>query len=284
MNKNGWQPLFVAVAPNGARKTKEHHPALPITPEELASTAESCQAAGACMIHLHVRDDDGAHSLDPGRYREAMAAIRDACGEKMVIQVTTEAVGRYSPPEQMACIRDLVPEAASFAIREVVPDAEAEVEARRFFFWAQEAGIQPQFILYSAEDVARFEDLVSRGVLPPGPHFLLFVLGRYSEGQISAPADLLPFLAANRFQNPWSLCAFGPKEAACAIAGAALGGHARVGFENNLLLPDGSRAPDNAALVETVARGAAAIGRPLGTAAQLRTLLDYQDGRTALRP
>lgn len=272
MNEPAWDPLFIAVAPNGARKTKEDHPALPISPDELAATAKSCQAAGASMIHLHVRDDQGAHSLDSGRYREAIAAIREACGDSIVVQITTEAVGRFTPKQQMACIRDVVPEAASFAIRELIPDANAEKDAQRFFAWVREAGIQAQYILYSAEEVARFEDLVNRGVLPPGPHFLLFVLGRYSKGQISSPQDLLPFLQAARQPNPWSLCAFGRRETACAIAAAALNGHARVGFENNVMLPNGERAPNNAALVEAVAKGAAAIGRPLGTAAELRRL------------
>ncbi|HLS69624.1 MAG TPA: 3-keto-5-aminohexanoate cleavage protein [Kiloniellales bacterium] len=272
MSEQAWEPLFLAVAPNGARKTREDHPALPISPEELAATAQSCQAAGAAMIHLHVRDAAGAHSLDSGRYREATAAIREVCGDRIVIQITTEAVGRFTPDQQMACVREVLPEAASFAVRELIADANAEAEAKRFFAWVQEAGIQAQFILYSPEDVSRFEDLVTRRVLPPGPHFLLFVLGRYSKGQLSSPSDLLPFLQAHTQAHPWSLCAFGPRETACAVTAAGLNGHARVGFENNFLLPDGTRAPDNAALVQAVATGAASIGRPLGTAAQLRRL------------
>jgi uncharacterized protein (DUF849 family) len=84
---------------------------------------------------------------------------------------------------------------------------------------------------------------------------------------------VLPFLAANTRDHLWSLCAFGRREAACAIAAAALGGHARVGFENNLHLPDGSLAPDNAALVAAVARGAAALGKPLADAGQARALM-----------
>lgn len=267
-----WDPLLLAVAPNGARKTKADHPTLPITPAELAETARRCVAAGAAMIHLHVRDAAEAHSLDVGRYREATDAVREACGEDIVIQVTTEAVGRFTPQEQMACVRELVPEAASFAVRELVPDAAAEPEAGRFFAWVREAGIQAQFILYAPEDLARFEDLVARGVLPPGPHFLLFVLGRYAKDQTSEPAELLPFVQANRAGHPWAVCAFGPKETACALTAAALGGHARVGFENNLFLPDGEVAPDNAALVAAVARGAAALGRPLADAAAARRL------------
>ena len=72
-----WPPLVLAVAPNGARKTQADHPAIPISPAELAATAAAAQAAGAAMIHLHVRDADQKHSLDVGAYREATAAVRE---------------------------------------------------------------------------------------------------------------------------------------------------------------------------------------------------------------
>ena len=70
------QALMLAVAPNGARKTREDHPALPLSPAELADTSAACRDAGACMIHLHVRDAQQQHSLDPELYRVAIAAIR----------------------------------------------------------------------------------------------------------------------------------------------------------------------------------------------------------------
>lgn len=268
-----WEPLVLAVAPNGARKTKADHPAVPLEPEELAETALLCGQAGAAMIHLHVRDAEQRHTLDVGRYRAASEAVRGAVGRFMVIQVTTEAVGRYGPAEQMDCVRALEPEAASFAVRELVPDADSEAAAQRFFGWVAEAGIQAQYILYDAADVARFNDLRARGVLPAGPQFLLFVLGRYSADQQSEPAELLPFLAARQAEDPWSMCAFGAKETAAAVTAAGLGGHVRVGFENNLLLPDGSVAPDNAALVGAVAEGVRRLGRPLATAEEARGLL-----------
>ena len=88
-------PTAIAVAPNGGRRGKNDHPALPIGPEELASTAAACLEAGAAMIHAHVRDRDGGHLLDADAYREATKAIRDAVGERLVIQITSEAVGRY---------------------------------------------------------------------------------------------------------------------------------------------------------------------------------------------
>ena len=269
-----WAPLILAVAPNGARKTAADHPALPVTPEEIAATGAACLEAGAAMIHLHVRDREGRHTLDVEAYRAAISALNAAVGRRLIVQVTSEAVGLYSPAQQMAMVRALKPEAVSLAVREIVPDAAAEGAAADFLAWLSGAGILPQYILFSDEDVRRFDDLVGRGVIPGERHCVLFVLGRYTKNQESMPADLLPFLAANTAGNLWSLCAFGRREAACAVAAAALGGHARVGFENNLYLPDGRLAPDNAALIAGVAESARAMGRELADADQARALME----------
>lgn len=271
------QPIAIAVAPNGARKRHADHAALPITPDELAACARQCVAAGAAMLHLHVRRPDGTHSLEPDDYRPAIAAVQQAVGDALVIQITTEAVGIYTPAQQMASVRALQPEAISAALRELVPDAAHEAEAARFFAELSAARTAIQYILYSADDVLRYRDLRARGVLPDTPHWVLFVLGRYSAGQRSEPSDLLPFLQAwsdggtLTANVPWAMCAFGAREAECALTAALLGGHARLGFENNMLLPDGSTAPDNAALIHHLRGHLDALHRPIATAAALRS-------------
>ncbi|MBP5857578.1 3-keto-5-aminohexanoate cleavage protein [Marivibrio halodurans] len=268
-------PLIIAVAPNGARRTKRDHPALPITPAELAEEAARCRAAGASMIHLHVRDAEDGHSLDPGRYREATAAIRARVGDDMVIQVTTEAAGRFAPAEQMAAMRDLRPEAMSIAMRELLPEG-GDVEAGADFLAEMRAGgTLLQYILYDAEDARRFASLRASGRLPGGRASVLYVLGRYRADSRSVPRDLLSFLNAVA-DDPsvlWSVCAFGPLEAGCCLTAAGLGGHVRVGFENNLLLADGGRAPDNAALVTQIADAAPLMGRQVAGAAHARALM-----------
>ena len=266
-------PLIVAVAPNGANKTKDDHPALPITPDEIAATAAACRDAGAAMIHLHVRDRDGRHSLDADAYRAAIAAIRRDAGDDMIIQVTSESAGRYGPDEQMAMVRALRPEAVSLAPREIVPDAAREREAAAFLAWLASERIVPQFVLYSPAEIERYRELSDRGIIPGERHFLLFVLGRYTAGQTSEPRDLLPFLAALDDGSPWAVCAFGAREGACGLTAAALGGHVRVGFENNTRLSDGSVAPDNAALVAQARAGAALLGRELADAQTARDML-----------
>ncbi len=264
------QPVVLAVAPNGAYKTPRDHPRVPITREALVADAIACRDAGAAMLHLHVRDAEGRHLLDADAYRDVTAAIRRAVGESIVAQITTEAAGRYERVTQMAVVRAVRPEAASIALREVVPDAAAEADAAAFFAWLRRERVMVQFILYAPDEIARYRDLRARGVIPGGRHFLLFVLGRYAAGQVSDPADLLPFLVAHDGATPWAVCAFGEKEAACVLTAAALGGHMRVGSENNLRLPDGTIAADNAALVRNAAAGAALCGRTLAATDDVR--------------
>lgn len=254
-------PVVIMVAPNGARRGKAEHPALPLTADEVAAEAARCQAAGAAAIHMHVRDDDGAHVLDAARYAEATEAVRAATGGDMVVQITTEAVGVYSPQEQMAVVRGVKPASVSMALKELVPDAGAYQVMRSFCVWMQAHRIAPQFILYDAGDVTRFFELQAADVIPFTHPFLLFVLGRYASDRQSAPEDLGPFLEALGGRDaPWACCAFGRRELDCAEAAMKAGGHVRVGFENNLHLPDGSVAGSNAELVAATAERARELG------------------------
>ncbi len=264
---------FIMVAPNGARRVKADHPAIPLDAAELGREAARCREQGAAAIHLHVRDAAGRHSLDADRYRDAIAAVRrEAKG--MVIQITTEAVGIYQPPEQMAMVRAVRPEFVSLAIREIVPGRDAEEDAAAFFAWMNRERVVPQFILYDTVDIDRLKDLRSRGIVPFAAPPVIYVLGRYAESQVSDPEELDPFLeaAGKSFQN-WMVCAFGPREAAALGRAFALGGHGRTGFENNLHLPDGAIAPDNAALVAAAAKEAADAGCSLMGPDRVREML-----------
>ena len=141
---------------------------------------------------------------------------------------------------------------------------------RKYFAWLVRERIMTQVIVYDVVDLARWQDLRVRGVIPDAPWFLLFVLGRYTAGQTSNPTDLVPFVHAHTGGEPWAVCAFGATEHACVSAAAALGGHVRVGFENNLKLKDDTLAPDNAALVSQAVDVARCLGRPLATAQDIR--------------
>jgi 3-keto-5-aminohexanoate cleavage enzyme len=265
-------PLIITVAPNGAHKTPADHPSLPLTPDAIAATARACLDAGAAMLHLHIRGPDGRHSLDAATYRVAIQAVRQVVGEDLVVQITTEAGNRYSPLQQMAVVREVRPEAVSFSLRELAMETAAEGLLAQFLSWLTRERIMAQVILYDVADIRRWRDLRRRGVVPEAPWFVLYVLGRYTLGQTSSPRDLLPLLLAADWAYPWAVCAFGREEHSCAMAAAALGGHVRVGFENNVCLKDGAIARDNTALIAQAAQGAAMLGRPLADADFIRRL------------
>ena len=268
-----WTPLVLAVAPNGARKTRADHAALPIGPDEIARTAAACAEAGAAMIHLHVRDRDGRHSLDPSHYRDAMAAVRREVGNRLLIQVTSEAVGRYRPPEQMAMVRELKPEAVSLALKELCPDAESESTAAEFFAWLKTEDVMPQYILFSPDEVIRFSELRNRGVIPDDWPFVLLVLGRYSDSLTGDPDLIGRFVEGLQQDVTWMVCCFGQTENVAVAEAARLNGHARVGFENNLKLPDGTTAPDNAALVTLAVNSSSDVGRHVASVDDVRQML-----------
>lgn len=265
------EPVAIAAAPNGGRRVKTDHPAIPLTAGELAQTASECLEAGACMIHAHVRDKHGGHLLDAEAYAQAIAAIRGAVGERLVIQITSESLGVYKPEEQMAVVRAVRPEAVSLALRELAPDEASEPAFAEFLSWLRQENIVPQIILYAPDEAVRLEAMRRRGLVPFENIPVLYVLGRYTVGQTSSPADLLPFLAPGQPSfSHWMLCAFGRHERACVVAGALLGGHVRIGFENNLTLPDGSMAPSNAVQIDGAAQALKACGSSLADADALR--------------
>ena len=266
-------PFIIMSAPNGARRGKDDHHSLPITPDELADCAAGVADAGASILHLHVRDEEGAHSLDADRYRAAIAAVRDRVADRLIIQITTEACGVYSAEQQMAVARELKPEAVSLALRELCPDAASEPAAAEFFAWLNKEHVMSQYILFSAEEVTRFTDLRNRGVIPDDWPFVLLVLGRYSDSLTGDPDLLASYVDGLERDVSWMVCCFGQTENNAVGEAARLHGHARVGFENNLVLPDGSTAPDNAALVKLAARTGADAGRRVANAEDVRHML-----------
>lgn len=270
-------PIVICVAPNGARKTKSDHSALPISPDEIAVEAENCLRAGASMIHLHVRDEEDKHTIAAKYYRPAIEAIRNRIGNKLIIQVTTEAVGIYSPVEQMQMVRELKPEAVSLAMKELCPVG-GEEEAKSFFSWVMTNNIAAQYILYSVEDIKRFIQLHKNGTIPDTKPHILLVLGRYSESLTSEPEDLLPMLEAlSGFSVNWAVCAFGAKEADCVSLAAQHGGHARIGFENNMHLPDGEVASDNAALIQNFSAAISSLDREIASSNEARRILGMNE-------
>ncbi|MFN1616513.1 beta-keto acid cleavage family enzyme [Vibrio rotiferianus] len=264
--------IAIIVAPNGARKTKQDHDQLPMTIEEMVAEAKACQTAGSTMIHLHARDVQGMHSLEVDDNLEIYHAVKAAVGNSMIVQLTTEAVGMYSPQQQMALIKAVKPEAASFALCELIPDEQSEEQGFVFFDWVAAQGILSQIILYDQSDIGRYFSLRERGVLPKHSQHTLVVLGRYHKAQQSSPWDLRA-LHLERFIEEnvrCAVCAFGAREQDCLTHAMLLGLDVRVGFENNHLSSDGQLAKNNAEQVQRLKELCELLEVPLHDAESFR--------------
>lgn len=243
------------IAPNGARRTKADHPALPMTLPEIVETAKDCAALGADGLHLHLRDAKGRHVLDAGLYREALQELGTAVPD-MALQITTESAGLYGARHQRAVALDSGAGMVSAALREMAQDTEDTV-ARAFYSECHANGIAVQHILYEASDFDLLSRLLPDELRSDPALQLIFVLGRYSTDQNSTPADLAPFLARMGRMDltpDWAVCAFGKGETDCLCEASRQGGKMRIGFENSLWNTDGQLALNNAERVKQLLR------------------------------
>ena len=250
--------VIIMAAPNGARKTRKDHATLPVSIVDTVSEAALCHAAGAAALHAHVRGANHEHVLDAARYRELLQEMATRVPD-MLVQVTSEAVGVYTPAQQVECIQAVRPQMASMALREISSDYKAPEYAREFFAWCDDNEVHVQHILYSAEDLQRFQQYRDNGVIPAGHRCVLFVLGRYRVDFQSQPSDLEPFLQQDLGGLDWFVCAFGNLEQECALKAIEAGGHARIGFENNLYLANGELAENTAELISSLVEALAAL-------------------------
>ena len=258
-------PTIIMVAPNGARKTHKDHPALPVSIDETVDEAVDCFNAGATVLHAHVRGDTEQHVLDAGLYKELLGELR-RCAPELLIQITTEAVGIYTPQQQVDCVKRILPSMASISFKEITSNFNNVEFARDFFHWADSEQVHIQHILYSSEELERFLRLKESGTIPESHRCVLFVLGRYATDFQSTPNDLNPFLSHDLSELDWFTCAFGFQEQACVIGGIQKGGHARIGFENNLHQADGVLAISTAAQVTDLVAALKKESRPIANA------------------
>lgn len=273
VNKTKTKPIMVMAAPNGARLQKSHAPNLPISSFEIANCASRLSEIGVSVLHLHVRDENGNHTLDPYIYQNTIEAIRNKVGTDLIIQITTESVGLYDRYQQMQLVREIKPEAVSLALREICPNEDALLEAGEFFREITAQGIWPQYILYSIEDLRRFEKLRLSGFFGLKAPFALIVFGRFSNSGPSPSSELDDI--ANKIDLsafPWAVCAFGRSEYGAALKAYEMGGHIRLGFENNQFLPNGDTASSNFHLIKEtlVSIEKSTASRHIATAQEIR--------------
>jgi 3-keto-5-aminohexanoate cleavage enzyme len=264
--------LMITAAVVGAEITRNQQPNLPITPEEIADAAYSCYRAGASICHLHVRNDDGTPTQDRERYRATIAEIRKRCN--IIVQVSTGGAVGMTAEERLQPI-ELNPEMATLTCGtvnfgdDVFWNGPKDLE--RFADMLKTHRVRPEFEIFDAGMVSNALNLYRKGLVEPPFHFD-FVLG--VPGALPASAKNLLFLVESLPEGAtWSVAGIGRHQLPMATLAIVLGGHVRVGFEDNIYYRKGELAQSNAQLVERVARMAAELDRPLATPDEARKIL-----------
>lgn len=269
--------LIITAAICGAEVTKEQNPAVPYTIEEIVREAKSAYDAGASIIHLHVRWDDGTPTQDTKRFQEAVDAIRKVCPDAIIQPSTGGAVG-MTDLERLAST-DIVPTpefatldcgTCNFGGDEIFVNTDNTVF--NFAKIMKEKGIKPELEVFDKGmiDIALKAD--RKGLLVHPLHFD-FVMGV----QISATIRDLVFMAGSIPQgSTWTATGVGRSAWNIAAATIAMGGHVRIGFEDNLYLEKGVLAKSNGEMVEKVVKLAKLLGREIATPNEAREILSMK--------
>lgn len=266
--------LIITACICGAEVTKEHNPAVPYTVEEIANEAYGAYKAGASIIHLHVRYDDGTPTQDVGRFRECFEAIRAKCPDVIIQPSTGGAVG-MSNDERLQPIT-LMPEMATldcgtcnFGGDDIFVNTENMI--KDFGEKMIVRGIKPEVEVFDKGMIDMANRLCKKGYIKAPMHFD-FVMG-VNGGISGEPRDLVFMKESIPQGSTWTVAGVGRYEFPMAVMGILMGGHVRVGFEDNVYLSKGVLAKSNAELVEKVVRLAKEFGREIATPDEAREIL-----------
>jgi len=264
--------LIVTAALVGAETTREQQPNLPYTPQEIGAAAAACRVAGASICHLHVRTDDGTPTQDRERFRETIAEIRQRTD--IIIQVSTGGAVSMTAAERLQPVA-LRPEMATLTCGTVnFGDAVFRNDLlllREFAGAMKTNGVRPEFEIFDVGMISNALQLAKEGLVEAPYHFD-FVLG--VPGALPAtPRHLLHCVESIPEGATWSVAGIGRHQLAMAALAIPLGGHVRVGFEDNIYYRKGELAVSNAQLVERIARLASELDRPLATPNEARAIL-----------
>jgi 3-keto-5-aminohexanoate cleavage enzyme len=269
------EALLVTVAPTGAETTKADCPQLPTTLEELVATARECEAAGAAMIHVHIRDDDHRPSLDLGRLTDTVDALHESTD--LVVQLSTGG-SVHDPLELRLKVLYAAPDSCSLTMGTTNFGDDVFSNPWPFvcelYQLSQEREVVPEFELFDLGQVAALRRLLDRYGLPYGGRvhcdFVMGVPGGMpgtAEALVAGVAALPPEVTS------WSATGIGRTTLPVALTALAKGGHLRVGMEDVLTISRGVPVESNRQLVErAVEMGAVAQRRPM-TTVEARSLL-----------
>ncbi|HEY1623011.1 MAG TPA: 3-keto-5-aminohexanoate cleavage protein [Streptosporangiaceae bacterium] len=254
---------LITVAPTGAEAEKASAPALPVTLDELVSTAKECEAAGAAVIHIHIRDEDARPTLDKQRLTDTVTAVREATD--LIVQLSTG--GAVTDPfDARLAVLDAEPDACSLTCGTVNFGGDVFMNPWGFikdlYQLTKERGVVPEFELFDLGHVATLHRLLAEFGPPAGGHVHCDLVMGVPGGM---PGDL-PTLAAAAAALPegasWSATGIGRTSIPVMFSALAAGGHLRVGMEDTLTYAKGRPVAANAELVARAAQLAEVAQRP----------------------
>lgn len=276
-------PTLITVAPTGAETTKSDAPALPVTLDELVDTAKACQAAGAALVHVHVRDAAASPTLDVTRLTDTVAALRE--GTDLVVQLSTGGAVT-DPYESRLAVLDAGPDSCSLTCGTVNFGSDVFMNPWDFmvelYRKTQALEIVPEFELFDVGHVAALNRLLDKEGLPYGGHVHCDLVLGVPGG---APGDTATVVTMARMLPEgasWSATGVGRATLPVALAALSAGGHLRVGMEDTLTFSPGRPVRDNAELVERAASLATLALRPPMTTDEARAMLNVKDRRNGV--
>jgi 3-keto-5-aminohexanoate cleavage enzyme len=266
------EKLIITAALTGAEVTREQQPALPISPDEIAIAAEECVKAGASIVHLHARNADGSATQDKETYRRIITAIRQRCN--VIIQVSTGGAVGMTPAERLAPVT-LAPEMATLSMGtvnfgdDVFMNHPADMEV--FLRAMQQQGVKPEFEIFDTGMISTANRWLKKGLLQAPLHFD-FVLG-IAGGMAGTPEALMYMKSQLPAGASWTVAGIGAAQLSLGTLAIVLGGHVRVGFEDNIFYRKGELARSNAQLVARIARISLELNRPVATPDEARAIV-----------
>jgi len=271
---------LISVAPTGAETAKTDAPALPVTLDELVATAKACETAGAAVIHVHVRDAEARPTLDPGRVREALAAVRESTD--LVVQVSTGGAVTDSEEARLAVL-DCGPDAASLTCGTVNFGGDVFMNRwefiERLYLEMREREIVPEFELFDLGHVATMSRLLDKHGEPYGGHVHCDLVMGVPGGMPGTTQALVACVAALPAGATFSATGVGRTTLPVMLAALSVGGHLRVGMEDTLTFAAGQPVRDNAELVARAAGFARHAQRPPLPPEAARAMLGVRERR-----
>lgn len=271
------EKLIITAAICGAEVLKEHNPAVPYTIEECVREAKSAYDAGASIIHLHVREDDGTPTQSKERFRVIMEAIQKACPRVIIQPSTGGAVGmtddeRLQPTELNPEMATLDCGTLNFGGDDIFVNTENTII--NFGKRMIERDIKPEIEAFDVSMIEMALRLAKKGYIKTPMHFD-FVMG--VNGGIGGSIRNFSFLRdAIPADATYTVSGVGRHEFPLAALAIIDGGHVRVGFEDNVYLSKGVLAKSNGELVDKVVRLAKEFGREIATPDEARQILSLK--------